>query len=75
MDEKAVKIGLKIKLARIARGYDQYTLASLVGVKNNDISLIERGRVGKIETSLIFKIASAIGLEVSELEPDRFGGK
>jgi len=73
MDEKAIKIGMKIKLARIARGYDQYTLASLVGVKNNDISLIERGRVGKIETTLFFKICSAIGLEASSLDAERFG--
>ena len=75
MDEKAIKIGMKIKLARISRNYDQYCLANLVGVKNNDISLIERGRNGKVNTELFFKICSALGLEPSELDPERFGGK
>jgi len=73
MDEKAIKIGLKIKLARIARGYDQYTLAGLVDLKNNDISLIEKGRSGKVSTELFFRLCSALGLEPSELDPERFG--
>lgn len=73
MKEKAKEIGLKLKMKRIEKGFNQYDLADLVGVKNVDISAYEKGRTLRIPTETFFRLCSVLGLTPESLDPDRFG--
>lgn len=62
-----MKIGQKIKDARIAKGLTQQELGDLVGVQKSAIAKYESGRVVNIKRSTLQKIASALNIRASEL--------
>lgn len=66
---KAVKLGKKIRLARINKGLKQYELAEHCNVTANYISLIEAGKkTPSLRT--ISNIAKALDVNVSNLLDD-----
>ena len=62
-----MKIGQKIKEARLARGLTQQELGDIVGVQKSAIAKYEKGRVVNIKRSTLQKIASALEIRPSEL--------
>lgn len=62
-----MKIGQKIKEARIAKGLTQQQLGELVGVQKSAVAKYESGRVVNIKRSTLQKIASALDIRPSEL--------
>lgn len=66
LDEINNKIGLKIKLERIKRGWSQEDLSEYSDISKTSIGAIERGKT-KPTTSSLAKIAIAFGITVSEL--------
>lgn len=62
-----MKIGQKIKEARVAKGLTQQELGDIVGVQKSAIAKYESGRVVNIKRSTIQKIASALNIRPSEL--------
>ncbi len=62
LNEKLVKIGLKVKYLRIERGLSQTDLAYKIGKDQPSINRLERGR---INPSILFLIEIAIGLDIS----------
>lgn len=51
-----VKIGQRIKAARLEKGYSQADLGALVGCSNNHISHVEIGQT-KVSLSMLIKIS------------------
>lgn len=51
-----VKIGQRIKTARLERGYSQADLGALVGCSNNHMSHVEVGQT-KVSLSMLLKLA------------------
>lgn len=51
-----VKIGQRIKTARLERGYSQADLGALVGCSNNHMSHVEIGQT-KVSLSMLLKLA------------------
>jgi len=62
-----MKVGMKIKRARIAKGLTQEALGEIVGVQKSAIAKYENGRIVNIKRSTIQKIASALNIRPSEL--------
>lgn len=62
-----MKIGQKIKEARLAKGLTQQELGDIVGVQKSAIAKYENGRVVNIKRSTLQKIASALEIRPSEL--------
>lgn len=62
-----MKIGQKIKRARIAKGLTQQQLGYLIGVQKSAIAKYESGRVVNIKRSTLQKIAGALDIRPSEL--------
>ena len=56
-------IGEKIKQARLAKGYTQEELGSLVGVKKAAINKYESGIVQNLKRSMIAKLADALDID------------
>lgn len=62
-----MKIGQRIKEARINKKLTQQQLGDLVGVQKSAIAKYESGRVVNIKRSTLQKIASALDIRPSEL--------
>ena len=62
-----MKIGQKIKKARLERGMTQQELGDIVGVQKSAIAKYENGRVVNIKRSTLQKIAKALNIRPSEL--------
>ena len=62
LNEKLVKIGLKVKYLRIERGLSQTDLAYKIGKDQPSINRLEKGN---INPSFLFLIEIAIGLDIS----------
>ena len=58
-----MKIGQRIKAARVLKGYTQFELGELTDVSNNHISHIESGQT-KVSLSLLIKIASVLDKDI-----------
>jgi transcriptional regulator with XRE-family HTH domain len=54
------KIGQRVKSARLAKGWTQSKLGSLVDCSNNHMSHIEIGQT-KVSLSLLLKLSNALG--------------
>ena len=64
--EPEVAFGIVLRELRKQRGLSQETLALEAGVERNYISLLELGK-NSASVKMIFKLASALGIAVSEL--------
>jgi transcriptional regulator with XRE-family HTH domain len=62
-----VKLGEKIKEARLEKGLTQAELEKLSGVGQSTISDVEKG-IGSPAFSTISRLAGALGLRLDELE-------
>ena len=62
-----MKIGEKIKAARLAKNMTQAELGDRVGVQKSAIAKYENGRVVNIKRSTLQKIATVLELRPSEL--------
>lgn len=62
-----MKVGEKIKAARIAKGMTQEELGNKIGVQKSAIAKYENGRVVNIKRSTLQKIAKVLELRPSEL--------
>lgn len=60
-------IGIKIKLARQAKGMTQEELGEILGVQKSAIAKYENGRVVNIKRSTLKKISDVLGIPPSEL--------
>lgn len=58
-----MKIGQRIKAARVLKGFTQFELGELTDVSNNHISHIESGQT-KVSLSLLIKIASVLDKDI-----------
>ena len=54
-----VKIGQRIKVARLEKGYSQADLGALVGCSNNHMSHVEVGQT-KVSLAMLLKLAFAL---------------
>lgn len=54
-----VKIGQRIKAARLEKGYSQADLGALVGCSNNHLSHVEVGQT-KVSLAMLLKLAFAL---------------
>lgn len=63
------RLGLRIRLLRVERGWSQETLAELAGLHRNYIGHVERGELN-ISISQLAKIAEAFNVSPSELLDD-----
>lgn len=54
-----VKIGRRIKTARLEKGYSQADLGALVGCSNNHMSHVEVGQT-KVSLSMLLKLATVL---------------
>lgn len=68
-DEKSVLIdvGLKIKIARQAKGMTQEELGDILGVQKSAVAKYENGRVVNIKRITLKKISDALGIPPFEL--------
>lgn len=55
-----IKIGQRIKAARLEKGYSQADLGALVGCSNNHMSHVEVGQT-KVSLPLLLKLAFVLG--------------
>lgn len=62
-----MKIGEKIRAARIAKGLTQEELGEILGVQKSAVAKYESGRVVNIKRSTLKKISDALGIRPSEL--------
>lgn len=62
-----MKIGLRIKTARIAKGMTQQELGDILGVQKSAIAKYESGRVVNIKRSTLKKIADVLDIPPFEL--------
>lgn len=70
-----MKIGDKIRAARLAKGMTQEELGELVGVKKSAIAKYESGRVVNIKRSTLQKIIKVLNMRPSELLIDEVTDK
>lgn len=54
-----VKIGHRIKMARLEKGYSQADLGALIGCSNNHMSHVETGQT-KVSLPMLLKLAYAL---------------
>ena len=54
-----VKIGRRIKAARLEKGYSQADLGALVGCSNNHMSHVEVGQT-KVSLAMLLKLSTAL---------------
>lgn len=62
-----MKIGEKIRTARLEKGMTQEELGQLLGVQKSAIAKYENGRVVNIKRSVLKKISDVLGIRPSEL--------
>lgn len=55
-----VKIGQRIKAARLEKGYSQADLGALIGCSNNHVSHVEVGQT-KVSLAMLLKLALVLG--------------
>ena len=67
MTNLSKEICLKFKEARQAKGYNQSTLARMVGCKQSAVSMFEAGMTTKLSNETVKKIAEVLGIS---LEPN-----
>jgi transcriptional regulator with XRE-family HTH domain len=60
-------IVIRVKELRQARGWSQMLLAQRAGVRQASISLLESGRVRRLETDILERLAGALGVSPLEL--------
>ena len=65
-DEVIKAFGGRVRLLRKQRGYTMEKLAELAGIDYRQVSYVEHGQVN-ITISLIFALAKALNLKMSEL--------
>lgn len=65
--------GLEIRIARMRRGMKQYELAQAVGLRPNQLSLIENDRAHASPDKLR-EIRSALGLEPADIRLESLAG-
>lgn len=65
-----MNIGEKIKMARVAKGYTQEELGSLIGVQKSAVAKYENGRVVNIKRSVLAKISKVLDIAPVELVSD-----
>ena len=58
-------IGRELRSARVAHGLSQRSVASLAGISQAQLSMIERGLYGTVTIETLALVAAAIGLELS----------
>ena len=58
------RIGQRVKLARINKGYTQAELGEIIGCSNNHMSHIETGQT-KVSLSLLLKLAYALDTDLN----------
>lgn len=66
MDLNYKALGARIREKRLAKGYTQDKLASIIGVSNPHVSNIERGQT-KVSLPTLVDIANALDTTVDEL--------
>lgn len=67
--QNLVKLGLKIKAARMAKGYSQEGIADAAGMGRTYMGRVERGEQN-ISIQNLIQIAFALGVDVGELVPN-----
>ena len=58
---------VRMKKIRIKMGLTQAEFAAMVGISEDEVSLIERERLSDVKLSTVQKVAAMTGLTVSEL--------
>lgn len=58
---------VRMKKIRIKMGLTQAEFAAMVGISEEEVSLIERERLSDVKLSTVQKVAAMTGLTVSEL--------
>ena len=58
---------VRMKKIRIKMGLTQAEFAAMVGISEEEVSLIERGKLSDVKLSTVQKVAAMTGLTVSEL--------
>ena len=58
------EICLKLKEARQAKGYNQSTLARMVGCKQSAISMFEAGMTTKLSNETVKKMSELLGVSL-----------
>ena len=64
-DEIVIKVGLRIKELRTAKGLSQFKLSILIGISENQLSRIERGESNPTIKTLN-KIAKALEIDIKD---------
>ena len=64
---KKMKVGEKIKAARLRKGYTQEELGNLIGVQKSAVAKYESGRVVNIKRSTLKKLSEVLEIPPVEL--------
>ena len=65
-----MNIGDKIRNARLAKGYTQEELGSMIGVQKSAVAKYEKGRVVNIKRSVLAKLSKVLDIPPVELVSD-----
>lgn len=63
------RLGRRIRLVRLTRGYTQEELGDRASIAKNSIGMIERGETN-VGVAYLWPLASALGVQVRDFFPD-----